>query len=247
MLLSETAVTVFLMVNNGRIKQGANYSPNHESKRMNSLSGLYAITDDNLLANRLLPAVEAALAGGCRIVQYRHKQIDRSKQADSNKRLAEAHALLTLCNQYGAKLLINDNIKLAHRLGAHGVHLGQNDMAIAEARALLGCQAIIGITCHDSLTLALEAQQAGADYVAFGRFFSSSTKPSAPPADLSVLCTAKAQLTIPVVAIGGITLDNALSVIAAGADMLAVVGDLFGAADITDRARAYCKLFTGNH
>jgi hypothetical protein len=94
MLLSDIAVTVFLIVNNGRIKQDANYSPNHEKKRMNSLSGLYAITDDNLLANRLLPAVEAALAGGCRIVQY------RSKQADRNKLLAEANALLALCRRY---------------------------------------------------------------------------------------------------------------------------------------------------
>jgi len=204
---------------------------------MNSLFGLYAITDDNLLANRLLPAVEAALAGGCRIVQYRSKQTDRSEL------LAEANALLILCNQYGAKLFINDNAQLAAEIGSHGVHLGQEDIPIAEARALLGNKAIIGITCHDSLALALEAQQAGADYVAFGRFFSSSTKPSAPPADLSVLRTAKAQLTIPVVAIGGITLDNAPSVITAGADMLAVVGDLFGAADIADRTRAYCKLF----
>jgi thiamine-phosphate pyrophosphorylase len=241
MLLSETAVTVFRIVNNGRIKQDGNYSPNHENNRMNSLSGLYAITDDSLLGNHLLPAVEAALAGGCRVVQYRNKEADRNKQ------LAEANALLILCNQYSAKLLINDNAQLAADVSAHGVHLGQDDMPIAQARALLGHQAIIGITCHDSLALALEAQQAGADYVAFGRFFSSSTKPSAPPADLSVLRAAKAQLTIPVVAIGGITLDNAPSVITAGADMLAVVGDLFSGADITDRSRAYCKLFTGNH
>ena len=210
---------------------------------MNSLSGLYAITDDNLLANRLLPAVEAALAGGCRIVQYRHKQTDRLLQTDRSRLLAEANALLVLCNQSGAKLLINANVELAYAVRAHGVHLGQNDMPIAEARALLGHDAIIGITCHDSLELALAAQAAGADYVAFGRFFSSSTKPSAPPADLSVLHEARQQLQIPVVAIGGITLDNAPSVIATGADMLAVLGDLFGAADITGRARAYCELF----
>ena len=199
--------------------------------------GVYAITDDTLLTNRLLLAVEAALAGGCRILQYRSKQTDRGKL------LAETKALLALCEQYDAKLLINDNAELALAVGAHGVHLGQEDMPIAEARALLGSQAIIGITCHDSLSLAVAAQQAGADYVAFGRFFPSSTKQSAPPADLSVLGVAKAQLTIPVVAIGGITLDNAPSVIAAGADMLAVVGDLFSAPDITARAYAYCELF----
>ncbi len=229
------------MVDNGRLEQGANYSSNHESRCMKLLSGIYAITDDSLLHGKLLPAVEAVLQGDGRIVQY------RSKVADLNHQQTEASLLLALCQRYGALLLINDNVELAHAVGAHGVHLGQCDMPIAEARALLGPDAIIGITCHDSLTLALEAQQAGADYVAFGRFFSSSTKPSAPPADLSVLGAAKARLTIPVVAIGGITLDNAPSVIAAGADMLAVVGDLFGAADITDRTRTYCKLFPGNH
>ena len=204
---------------------------------MNRLSGLYAITDDKLSGCALSAAVEAVLVGGCRILQYRSKQTDRSQL------LVEANALLILCRQYGAKLLINDNVQLAAEIGAHGVHLGQDDTPIVQARTLLGDSAIIGITCHDSLTLALEAQQAGADYIAFGRFFSSSTKPSAPPADLSVLCAAKTRLTVPVVAIGGITLDNAPSVIAAGADMLAVVGDLFGAADITARAQAYCKLF----
>jgi thiamine-phosphate pyrophosphorylase len=228
-------------VDNDQLEQGANYSLNSESKRMNPLSGLYAITDDNLLTQRLLSAAEAVLAGGCRIVQYRSKQTDRGKL------LAEANALLLLCQRYSAKLLINDDTQLAAEVGAHGVHLGQGDMPIAQARALLGDKAIIGITCHDSLALALAAQAAGANYAAFGRFFSSSTKQSAPPADLSVLREARQTLQIPVVAIGGITLDNAPMVLTAGADMLAVVGDLFGAADITNRSRAYCKLFTGNH
>lgn len=204
---------------------------------MPSLRGLYAITDDLLLRGHLLAAVEAALRGGCRLVQY------RSKQANSSNQLKEAANLLALCKQYGAQLLINDNAQLALAVGAHGVHLGQEDMPIAEARAILGRRGIIGITCHDSLTLALDAQRAGADYVAFGRFFPSSTKQSAPPADLQVLRQARQTLDIPVVAIGGITLDNAPSVLAAGADMLAVVGDLFNAADMTSRARAYCDLF----
>jgi thiamine-phosphate pyrophosphorylase len=204
---------------------------------MPSLRGLYAITDDSLLQGRLLAAVEAALLGGCRIVQY------RSKFADSSSQLREAATLLALCKQYGAQLLVNDNVQLALAVGAHGVHLGQDDMPIATAREKLGKTAVIGITCHDSLTLAMDAQRADADYVAFGRFFSSGTKQSAPPADLQVLTQAKKALDIPVVAIGGITLDNAPSVLAAGADMLAVVGDLFSAADITSRARAYCDLF----
>ena len=204
---------------------------------MPSLRGLYAITDDSLLRGHLLGAVEAALLGGCRVVQY------RSKRTDNRRLLEVASELLTLCKQYSAQLLINDNVQLALAVGAHGVHLGQEDMPIAEARAQLGREAIIGITCHNSLALALVAQHAGADYVAFGRFFPSGTKQSAPPADLQVLTHAKQALDIPIVAIGGITLDNAPSVLAAGADMLAVVGDLFSATDITSQARAYCDLF----
>jgi thiamine-phosphate pyrophosphorylase len=201
-------------------------------------SGLYAITDDTLLAGRLVTSVQAVLAGGCRILQY------RSKQANTGRQLDEASQLLTLCQQHGATLLVNDNVQLAAQMGAHGVHLGQEDMPVQAARAALGNRAIIGVTCHDSITLALQAQAAGADYVAFGRFFTSGTKQSAPPAHLSVLHEARRQLHIPVVAIGGITLDNAPSVLAAGADILAVVGDVFSHHNITARAQAYQALFT---
>jgi thiamine-phosphate pyrophosphorylase len=200
--------------------------------------GLYAITDDALLAHRLLPAVQAALSGGCRWVQY------RSKCTDAQQRHREAAQLVKLCRAHNASLLINDDVALAKTVGADGVHLGQDDMSLTEARRVLGSHAIIGITCHNSLALAQTAQQDGANYVAFGRFFSSSTKQSAPPADLSVLRAAKAQLAIPVVAIGGITLDNAPSVLQEGADLLAVVGDLFSAQNITARAQAYAALFT---
>ncbi|HQQ63665.1 MAG TPA: thiamine phosphate synthase [Pseudomonadales bacterium] len=202
------------------------------------LRGLYAITDDALLAGRLLPAVEAALLGGCRIVQY------RSKQADTARQHSEATDLLQLCRQHDAILLVNDNLALAEKIGADGVHLGQEDMSLAEARQALGNNAIIGITCHNSLTLAQQAQAGSANYVAFGRFFPSDTKQSAPPADLSVLQQARGGLHIPLVAIGGITLDNALTVLAAGADMLAVVGDLFSHPDIAARSRHYTALFT---
>lgn len=204
---------------------------------MTPLQGLYAITIDTQPAEQLLPAVQAALLGGCRIVQY------RSKHPDNSRRQAEAHALLGLCRQYGARLLVNDDVALARLIGASGVHLGQEDMPITQARAMLGPDAIIGITCHGSLPLALAAQSAGADYVAFGRFFASGTKPSAPPASLQVLRDARQQLQIPVVAIGGITLDNAPSVLTAGAGMLAVAGDLFNAGDIESRARSYTALF----
>lgn len=206
---------------------------------MSALRGLYAITDDSLLAGRLLPAVEAALAGGCRLVQY------RSKQPDAARRREEAGALVALCHRHSALLLVNDDPLLAQAIGADGVHLGQDDMPLAEARALLGPTAVIGITCHASLALAQAAAQGGASYVAFGRFFPSGTKPVAPPAPLDILTAARNALSIPVVAIGGITLDNAPAALAAGADMLAVAGDLFAASDISGRARAYTDLFTG--
>lgn len=204
---------------------------------MPPLRGLYAITDDALLADRLLAAVTDALVGGCRLVQY------RSKHTDAHQRLVEAQQLVELCHSHNAYLVINDDAALANAVAADGVHLGQGDMPLAEARRILGKKAIIGITCHNSLALAQAAQQGGANYVAFGRFFSSHTKQSAPSADLSILRAAKQQLSIPVVAIGGITLDNAASVLQEGADMLAVVGDLFSAQNITARAQAYAALF----
>jgi len=205
---------------------------------MKPFYGLYAITQDKLPTDTLLAGVDAILQGGCKLVQYRNKQHCR------DSRLQEARELLALCNRYEATLLINDDVELALASAAHGVHLGQEDMPIQQARDILGAEAIIGITCHNSITLAEDAQLAGADYVAFGRFFPSDTKQSAPPAELSILAMAKQRLSIPVVAIGGITLDNAPAVLAAGADMLAVVGDLFNASDITARSRSYGSLFT---
>lgn len=206
------------------------------------LRGLYAITDDMLLAGFLLPAVRAALEGGCRVVQY------RSKQPDAARRYREAAELLTLCHRYGAMLLINDDVDLARAIGADGVHLGQEDMPLQEARRVLGAEAIIGVTCHNAIALAEKAQAGGADYVAFGRFFASGTKPSAVSASLPVLAGARLHLACPVVAIGGITLDNAGSVVDAGATMLAVVAGLFApdptdTKSITARAAAFQALF----
>lgn len=132
---------------------------------MPPLRGLYAITDDTLLADRLLAAVADALAGGCRLIQY------RSKHTNTHQRLVEAQRLVELCHAHNAYLVINDDTALAKAVTADGVHLGQNDMPLTEARRILGKRAIIGITCHNSLALAQTAQQAGANYVAFGRFF----------------------------------------------------------------------------
>ncbi|MGG5872394.1 thiamine phosphate synthase [Pseudomonas peli] len=206
------------------------------------LRGLYAITDSELLKGKLLPYVEAALKGGATLLQY------RDKSTDDARRLREAEALRELCNRYGAALIINDDAELAARLGV-GLHLGQGDGSLSAARALLGRQAIIGGTCHAQLELAEAAAKEGASYVAFGRFFNSTTKPGAPAADVELLTAAKAKVNLPIVAIGGVTLDNAPELIAHGASMVAVVHGLFGAdsaAEVERRARAFGALFTQN-
>ncbi|CDF82104.1 Thiamine-phosphate synthase [Pseudomonas knackmussii B13] len=205
------------------------------------LRGLYAITDSKLLADgRLLPYVEAALRGGARLLQYRDKTTDESR------RLREAEALRELCERHGAELIINDDAELAARLGV-SVHLGQTDGSLAAARALLGRKAIIGATCHGSLELAAQAVAEGADYVAFGRFFNSLTKPGASEATPELLEQACARFPgVPLVAIGGVTLDNAPELISRGADLLSVINALFAAdtpAEVERRARAFSALF----
>ncbi|KTT00802.1 thiamine phosphate synthase [Pseudomonas parafulva] len=204
-----------------------------------TLRGLYAITDSQLLAGRFLSHVEAALEGGVCLLQY------RDKSDDAARRLREAQALQQLCERYGTQLLINDDAELARHLGV-GVHLGQTDGPLTPARALLGSAAIIGSTCHASLDLAAQAAREGASYVAFGRFFTSSTKPGAPAADVRLLAQARAQVNLPIAAIGGVTLDNAAALVHHGADLLAVIHGLFGAdsaQEVTRRARAFNALF----
>ncbi|NIX93421.1 thiamine phosphate synthase [Pseudomonas fulva] len=204
-----------------------------------TLRGLYAITDSQLLDGRFLSHVEAALEGGVCLLQY------RDKSDDAARRLREAQALQQLCERYGTQLLINDDAQLASHLGV-GVHLGQTDGPLTPARALLGSAAIIGSTCHASLDLAAQAAREGASYVAFGRFFTSSTKPGAPAADVRLLAQARAQVNLPIAAIGGVTLDNAAALVHHGADLLAVIHGLFGAdsaQEVTRRARAFNALF----
>ncbi|MCV6588831.1 MAG: thiamine phosphate synthase [Marinobacterium sp.] len=203
------------------------------------LHGLYAITDSSLMPDdaTLLHAVCQALQGGANLVQY------RDKSTDSVKRLRQARALVELCEQYQVPLLINDDIELAILSGAAGVHLGQSDGNHAQARTQLGPEAIIGITCHDSLTLAQQAVTNNVDYIAFGAFFTSSTKPDASPAPLSILHEARTRFALPIVAIGGISVDNARQVIEAGADMVAVIHSLFTADDISHRAQTFKDQF----
>ena len=203
------------------------------------LKGLYGITDSKLMPDdqQMLAQVEAALQGGMSLLQY------RDKSSDNDKRLRQARALQQLCQRYDAALLINDDSDLALACGADGVHLGQSDGSVPRARKRLSDNAIIGVTCHDSLDLARQAVTEGADYVAFGAFFPSKTKPDAKPAPHSLLAEATQKLELPVVAIGGITVDNAHQLIDARADMVAVIHALFAAEDIPQRARAFQQLF----
>ena len=174
------------------------------------------------------------------LVQYRDKS--------NNPALREQQAgeLVELCNAHDARLIINDDVNLAARVGAHGVHLGRDDAGIDQARERLGDGAIIGVSCYNQWPLAQQAAAAGASYVAFGRFFASHTKPDAVQATPALLTQARRELDIPVAAIGGITAHNGAALIAAGADLLAVVQDVFAATDIREAAQRYQALFASH-
>lgn len=206
---------------------------------MNWQRGLYAITPDDADDPAQLAAhVHAAILGGARLIQY------RDKHADALTKHARASALRDLCRTCGVALIINDDLELAAAIGADGVHLGRDDGDPAEARRRLGPAAILGVSCYADLDRAEAAVRAGASYVAFGRFFPSATKPQASGADPALLGEARARFQVPLVAIGGITPHNGRLLISAGADLLAVVGGLFTAPDITAAARAYTSLFS---
>ncbi len=199
---------------------------------------LYAITDSNLLVGeKLFSGVEATLKAGCDWIQY------RDKSQDESKRLNEATQLLQICNRYTAALIINDDPLLAKKIGAQGVHLGQSDGDVKQARELLGANAIIGVTCHNSLTLAQKAIDEGASYIAFGRFFSSNTKPDAQAASLDLLINARKKFpNTKIVAIGGITPENARMILDAGADKIAVCHALFSANNVEAKTKQFIEL-----
>lgn len=195
--------------------------------------GVYAITDgprDDLFA-----AAEAALAGGARLLQY------RDKTTDTERRRAEADELSRICARYGVPFIVNDDVALARETGG-GVHLGYPDASIAEARAQLAPDAIIGVSCYGSIERARQLQAEGADYLGFGAMYASTTKRHATVISHDVVTQAKA-LGLPIVAIGGITADNAQAVIDAGADYLAVVSAIFSAPDIQTATRRLADLF----
>lgn len=199
-----------------------------------STRGLYAITNGPRLD--LLAQVAQALAGGTRLLQY------RDESGDSPRRQHEATALRQLCRAHGVPLIIDADVTLALAVGADGVHL--DDVAgIADARAALGDQAIIGVSCRDSLERAQAAVRAGASYVSFGAFFRSPTKPLAPRASIDLL-RQSAALGVPRVAIGGITPDNGGLLIEAGADYLAVISAVFGATDVRQAAQRISALYS---
>jgi thiamine-phosphate pyrophosphorylase len=205
---------------------------------MSKLRGLYAITPAVPRATRpLTEQVQLAIAGGARLVQYRKKSGDR------HKRLREAQSLLAICRSAYVPLIVNDDLDLAVQIGADGVHLGRDDADPGEARRRLGKSAIIGVSCYDQLQRAIHAQNIGADYAAFGRFFPSTTKPLTVPATPDLLHRARGCLALALVAIGGITPENGRSLISAGADMLAVVDAVFGQPDIRAAAASLRALF----
>lgn len=207
---------------------------------MRRLYGLYAVTPE---VPRPVPPletqVEQAIAGGARVIQYRNKDGDRAA------RLRTARSLLAVCRAAAVPFIINDDLELAARISADGVHLGQDDSDPRAARNRLGLGAIIGVSCYNRLERALQAQAIGADYVAFGCFFSSATKPLALPATSELLRQARRHLSIPLVAIGGITPENAGLLIEAGADMVAAVEAVFGRSGIRAAAAAFDALFHG--
>lgn len=205
--------------------------------RSAALRGLYAITPDQADGAALLAAVEAALAGGCRLLQYRDKLSAMPEQ------VARARALRELTRRHGARLIINDDLALARLVDADGLHLGRDDGHLPAARAILGPHKLLGASCYADLASAERAAALGANYVAFGAIFPSPTKPQAVPCTVDLLFRAKTALTVKVCAIGGITLDKAPQLVAAGVDLLAVITDLFSAPDIAARAAAYQSLF----
>lgn len=205
---------------------------------MHNLRGLYLVTPDWDDTTKLLVYTEQALAGGAALVQYRHKF------ADAALRRQQASALLELCRQRGKPLIINDHVDLCLELGADGVHVGGTDVSVAEARARLGKDRIVGASCYGELALAHAARDAGACYVAFGGFYPSRVKKYSfvtPPSLVGVAC---AEIDLPNVVIGGMTPQNAVPLVQQGAHMVAAISSVYMTDDPRASAAAFGRLFT---
>lgn len=211
-----------------------------ESKSQ-KLSGLYAITDPNLMQDKILQKAEQAILGGISILQY------RNKTASATQQLKEAKELALLCKKHNVLFIINDNIELALQVDADGLHLGQSDTPLLEARKQLPADKIIGVSCNNKIELALTAQKHGADYIAFGRFFSSQTKPEAPQAELALLQQAHNKIIIPIVAIGGITPEAAPALMKQGVNMIAAINGIFAQHDVYLATQSYVVAMKKNH
>lgn len=200
------------------------------------IKGLYAITPDETDTAELLRKVRLVLLGGAQVLQY------RNKAADPALRLEQAKVLRELTHEFSVPLIINDDAVLARQVAADGVHLGGEDGSVIAARVQLGSGKLIGVSCYNRAALAHEAVRQGADYVAFGSFFSSTVKPDAAVALPDLLQQARREIAVPLVAIGGITVHNGAPLLEAGADALAVISAVFSAADIRDAARQFSVL-----
>jgi thiamine-phosphate pyrophosphorylase len=201
------------------------------------LAGLYAITPNEPHTDLLVRKVGQALRGGASVVQYRNKTAAREL------RLEQGRALAGLCGEAGAVFIVNDDLDLALELDADGVHLGADDGDLVRARRHLGRAKLLGASCYDRIELAQAAAQAGVDYLAFGSVFSSITKPGAVRAPLAIFAEARRSFVLPLVAIGGITLQNAPQVFAAGADAVAVISAVFDAGDVAASAAGFTRLY----
>lgn len=205
---------------------------------MHKLHGLYAITDAKFMPPEIFTEkARKTLQGGASIIQYRDKSNDKIK------RLQQASALKNLCEEYNAIFIVNDDYQLAIDTNADGIHIGMNDISLNDARNKVGKNKIIGVSCYNQFELAQQAEKDGADYIAFGSFFSSPTKPDAKPAHIDLLIQAKKQLHLPVCAIGGIDIHNAPSLISTGTDMLAVISHIFNTDDIVSASTQFTNLF----
>ena len=200
--------------------------------------GLYVLTPEPAPPIEELESnVAAAIAGGAVVVQYRDKHGGRKT------RVQNARALLAVCHAHGVPLIVNDDVDLAVEIEADGVHIGKDDASLDVVKRVLGSQVIVGVSCYNSAARAIVAAQEGADYVALGSFFSSKTKPKAIRCSKTVLVEVAAQVSTPVVAIGGITPDNAAELVSSGADLLAVLTGVFSATDVYESAQKFAELF----
>ena len=201
------------------------------------MKGLYIVTPDWDDTQKLLDTTEMALRGGAALVQYRHKT------ADETLRREQAERLLELCRRYQRPLIVNDHVELCLALDADGVHIGGTDMSVAQARAVLDADKIVGASCYGDLQLARNAHRDGASYVAFGGFYPSRVKKYPVTTPGGIIGESKSEVPLPVVVIGGMTEENAAPLVACGADMVAAISSVYSAADPETAARGFARLF----